>query len=534
MPVIYAFLLNGTSTMTDNLLLAGTRVGKYEVLHHIASGGMAEVYMARDPDRDRVVALKVLPDHLADNPNILERFRREARHAALLSHKNIVSVYEWGQEENVYFLAMEYVEGTDLHNYICDKGHLDPQEAWVITVQAVRALDHACRHGITHRDIKPSNLLLSFGADNRLTVKLADLGLSREIRSGEFRVTKDGTTVGTIDYMSPEQARDSALADARSDIYSLGCTLYHMLAGQPPFPDGGLGERIYKHLQTQMPDVRIFNRRVPASLLAVLNKMVEKDPADRYQSPQELLQALLHLQDPEPVPVAPSRRHARPSSRADTEGPWRNPTPAALRSPHRVSEAADPLLAAAGQYERAMVVLATDNQDLAYTYELLVSCCHLDPGNTTYRKTLRQVGRALHLQKHWGRWLAPIGIIAAKAKLKLTRTAGDYYKALEYGEDVLALAPDDTATQLIMVDVARSLGLNGLAIWMLEELCKDNSRETDFLRMLGRAYEKEDNREMALKVWNGVLKLVPYDLEAGRKVDKLSVEGTLRRGHTGR
>src|SRR5262249_29085286 len=161
--------------------------------------------------------LKVLPDHLADNETILERFRREARAASRLAHKNIVSVYEWGQHEAIHFLAMEFVEGTDLHNHISDKGHLDPQEALVITVQAVRALEHACRQGITHRDIKPSNLLLSFHDNNKVTVKLADLGLAREIKSGDFRVTKDGTTVGTIDYMAPEQARDSALADTRSD-----------------------------------------------------------------------------------------------------------------------------------------------------------------------------------------------------------------------------------------------------------------------------------------------------------------------------
>src|SRR6516162_4469424 len=120
----------GTSAMTDHLLPAGALVGKYEVLEHIASGGMAEVYKARDPEHDRLVALKLLPEHLADNTTILERFRREARSAARLAHKNIVSVYEWGQEESKYFLAMEYVEGKDLHDYITEKNHLDPQEAW--------------------------------------------------------------------------------------------------------------------------------------------------------------------------------------------------------------------------------------------------------------------------------------------------------------------------------------------------------------------------------------------------------------------
>jgi serine/threonine protein kinase len=521
--------------MSSHLLPAGGRVGKYEVLAHIASGGMAEVYKAVDCDSGRVVALKVLPGHLAENPTLIERFRREAKHAARLSHKNIVSIYEWGQEKEVYFLAMEFVEGTDLHDYICDKGHLDPQEAWVITVQAARALDHACRHGITHRDIKPSNLLLSFGSDNKLRVKLTDLGLAREA-AHDFRVTKDGTTVGTVDYMSPEQARDSALADSRSDIYSLGCTLYHMLSGQPPFGDGGLGERIYKHLQSQVPDVRMFNRRVPIAMWEVLSKMLEKDPADRYQSPEELLQALLHMQDSE-APVAPSTRRRRSGPRsvsADTDIPWRNP--AAKRHPAepQVSEAVDPKVAAAGQFERAKVVMATDNQELTYAHELLVSCCRLDPANTRYRKTLRQVGRALLQEKRWGRWLAPVSAIAVKAKLKVAQASSDHRNVLEYGEEVLALLPEDESTQVAMADAARSMGMTALGIWMLEQLCKQDPENTDYLRLLGRALEKADETERAHQVWNGVLKQLPYDLEARRKVDKLSIEGTLRRGHLGR
>jgi tRNA A-37 threonylcarbamoyl transferase component Bud32/tetratricopeptide (TPR) repeat protein len=525
--------------MTDYLLAVGTHVGKYVVLEHIASGGMAEVYKARDPDKDRVVALKVIPDHLADNPTILERFRREARHAARLSHKNIVSIFERGQDEGVHFLAMEYVEGTDLHNYICEKGRLDPQEAWVITVQAARALDHACRQGITHRDIKPSNLLLSFQAERKLTVKLADMGLAREVKAGDFRVTKDGTTVGTIDYMAPEQARDSALADIRSDIYSLGCTLYHMLSGQPPFPEGGLGERIYKHLQTEVADVRLLNRKVNAPLWSLLRKMLEKDPADRFQSPTELLQALMHLGDEEAA-VAPSRRRraGKPSSDdALVPGSWRNPT--AFRPPPDVAREhfdapVDPKVAAAGQYERAKVVMATDNQELTYAHELLASCCHLDPLNTTYRRTLRQVGRALVRQNRWGRWLAPMSVLAAKAKMKVAKAARDYLKVLEYGEEVLARAPEDVPTQLTMVNAARSLGFNELGIWILEQLCKQDPEDPTYLRLLGRTLEKEDQIDKALKVWSGVLKLVPYDLEAGRKVDKLSVAGTLRRGHLGR
>jgi protein kinase-like protein len=334
--------------------------------------------------------------------------------------------------------------------------------------------------------------------------------------------------------MSPEQARDSALADARSDIYSLGCTLYHMLAGQPPFPDGGLGERIYKHLQSEVPDVRLLNRRVPATLGAVLKKMLEKDPVDRYQSPADLLQALMHLEEVD-APVPPSRRRrTAPSPSRETLPSWRNPPRTAKPSAERTPEHVDPRLAAAGQFERAKVVMATDNQELVYAHELLVSCCRLDPANTTYRKTLRAVGRTLQREKRWGRWLAPVGVVAAKAKMSLCRASRDYLKLLEHGEEVLALAPEDVSTHLKMVEAARSLGLNKLGIWMLEELCKQDPDDIDMLRLLARAYEKEKQSDMALKVWNGILALVPHDLEAGRRIDKLSIEGTLRRGHLGR
>lgn len=529
--------------MTDYLLPTGARVGKYEIVEHIASGGMAEVYRAYDPDLGRTVALKVLPETTADNPVIVERFRREALAAAKLSHKNIVAVYESRVEDGMHFLAMEYVEGTDLHNYICEKGRLDPKEAWVIVVQATRALDHACRRGITHRDVKPSNLLLSFRSDNKVLVKLTDFGLARAVRPDAFRVTRDGTTVGTIDYMAPEQARDSNLADVRSDIYSLGCTLYHMLAGQAPFPEGGLGERVYQHQHAEVPDVRLFNRTVPATLWAMLKKMLEKDPTDRYQSPDELLQAFLSLHsDPPSEPphkLAPLPPRPVSSTVAATE-----PTPmprAARRAASTVVPAAATVeisaehrQAAAGQFERAKQVLATDNQDLAYAHQLLASCCRLDPANLAYRKTLRQVSHAVYAQSRIRRWFPSFGVWKTKAKLLAAKTARDPRKVLEHGEELLARAPEDAPTQFDLVDAAQSLGLVDTAIWMLEQLCKQDPENADWLRKLGKAYEKHDETAKALAVWNGVLKLVPYDLEASRKIDKLSVHNTIRRGSLGR
>ncbi|HXG11305.1 MAG TPA: serine/threonine-protein kinase, partial [Gemmataceae bacterium] len=271
-----------------------TRIGKYEVVAHVASGGMGAVYRAVDTELHREVALKVLSPEMAANPAILERFRREARHAAKLHHENIVTLYEFGEVNGTYFLAMEFVEGIDLHDYINRKGQLDPEEARLILIQACQALDHAHKQGIIHRDVKPSNFLLT-RKDGRLVVKLTDMGLARETRDEEFRVTRDGSTVGTVDYLSPEQARDSGSADARSDIYSLGCTVYHMLAGRPPFPSGGLAERIYKHIHTEPPDIRQFNLQVSDAFWAVLKRMLAKDPARRYQSAMDLLKEVLRL-----------------------------------------------------------------------------------------------------------------------------------------------------------------------------------------------------------------------------------------------
>jgi hypothetical protein len=280
------------------------RIGKYEVQRHIATGGMGAVYRALDTDLNRPVALKVLSPELAVKPAVLERFRREARSAAKLRHDNIVSIYEFGESNGTYFLALEFVDGIDLHEYICRQGKLDPEEARQIVLQAAKALDHAHKTGIVHRDIKPANFLITKKGDQVL-VKLTDLGLAREVNEEEFRVTKAGTTVGTIDYMAPEQARNSSAADIRSDIYALGCTFYHMLVGHCPFPEGSLTERIYQHVEAEPRDVRQVSPSVPEGLMAILQKMMAKKPEDRYQTPLDLIKDLEH---PEKLRVYLSER----------------------------------------------------------------------------------------------------------------------------------------------------------------------------------------------------------------------------------
>ncbi len=276
------------------------RIGKYEVLSHIATGGMGAVYKARDTENDREVALKVMSPEMAAKPSMIERFRREARHAAKLCHENVVTLYEFGEANNTWFLAMEFIDGIDLHEYSKRKGPLDPDEALDIILQGCRGLEHAYQRGIIHRDIKPSNFLVTRQGE-RTVVKMTDLGLARQVSNDEFRVTRAGTTVGTLDYMAPEQAHDSGLADIRSDLYSLGSTWYHLLAGHATFPKGGLGERLNRILNEDAPDVRRFNPRVSESMAAVLHRLLAKRPAQRYQTPGELLRDLESLTRGEPL-----------------------------------------------------------------------------------------------------------------------------------------------------------------------------------------------------------------------------------------
>ena len=269
-----------------------SRIGKYEILEHIATGGMGIVYKARDLKLDRIVALKLLPADLAKQKNTLIRFDREAKAAAHLTHENIVAIYDVDEEAGTHFIAFEFIEGTDLQDYINRKCRLDPEEARQLMIQAARALEHAHAQGIVHRDIKPSNFLL-LQKDHRMVIKLSDFGLAiRNDSSEEYRITRDNSTLGTVDYISPEQARDSRAADIRSDIYSLGCTYFHALAGVAPFARGSMPERLMHHLQSAPPDVRKYNKAVPEAIVAILQRMLAKKPEDRYQTPTELLNDL--------------------------------------------------------------------------------------------------------------------------------------------------------------------------------------------------------------------------------------------------
>jgi serine/threonine protein kinase len=268
----------------------GTRFGRFEIIEHLATGGMGSVFRARDVESGEIVALKVLSRTMAGNPDMVERFRREAKAANKLHHENVVELLDFGEDHGTFYLAMEFIDGTDLHSFIYDHPHdqVPLPIALRILVQAAKALDAAHRLGIVHRDVKPANFLIA-GDGESVRVKLADFGLAREADDEEFRITKAGKTLGTVDYMSPEQARDSGNADIRSDLYSLGCTFFHMLAGHAPFHTGTLPERILQHLQSPPPNIRHINAAVPDRVAHILETLLEKKPADRYQTPWDLL-----------------------------------------------------------------------------------------------------------------------------------------------------------------------------------------------------------------------------------------------------
>jgi serine/threonine protein kinase len=264
-------------------------LGRYVIEKKVGAGGMGAVYRARDDQLKRPVALKVLPRDKAKNPTLVKRFQSEAQAAANLRHPNVIGVYDAGEVDGYLYIAMEFVDGIDVGELVVRKGVLSAKRSLDIIKQVTHALQHAYEQNIVHRDIKPSNLMI----DKEGTVKLADMGLARSLNEEESSsITRDGTTVGTVDYMSPEQARDSKAADGRSDIYSLGATWFHMLCGRPPFPDGDLLNKITAHAKQEPPDPRDLNSDVPDAVAAIIFRMLEKRPEDRYQTPHELLNDL--------------------------------------------------------------------------------------------------------------------------------------------------------------------------------------------------------------------------------------------------
>ena len=269
------------------------KLGDFTIVKKIGEGGMGTVYMARQESLERMVALKILPRQFSENPEFVERFRREARAAASLVHPNVVQIYHVGEERGVHYFAMEYVEGQSLEGLMAEGRRFEVDEALDTAMHVARALDAAAEKGIVHRDIKPANVMV----DRKGVVKVMDFGLAKP--SGELNnITQPGLVVGTPAYMSPEQGEGSEV-DCRSDIYSLGMVLYKLLTGVVPFTGDNPGTVIYKHLHEAPKPPSEVNPRVPAKVDALVLKCLAKKPDERFSNAAEMLSAIARIRSGE-------------------------------------------------------------------------------------------------------------------------------------------------------------------------------------------------------------------------------------------
>jgi len=273
--------------------LTGRTLGDFAVLRKLGSGGMGQVYLARQVSLKRDVALKLLRNDLAHNDTALKRFQAEAEAVARISHPNIVQVYAIGEFDGLRYMALEFVNGRNLRDYLVRKGPPDLPVALAILKQVAAALAKAGELGIVHRDVKPENILLT----KKVEVKVTDFGLSRltAVDDVPLNLTQSGVTLGTPLYMAPEQVQGKA-TDHRSDLYSFGVTAYHLLAGQPPFTGATAYEVAMKHVTQAAEPLALLRPDLPGDLIALVHKLIAKDPAERYASAKDVARDLGRIQ----------------------------------------------------------------------------------------------------------------------------------------------------------------------------------------------------------------------------------------------
>jgi len=307
------------------------KLGHYDIKGELGKGGMGTVYKAYETSLNRHVALKVLSPHLADDASLAARFVREAQSVAALSHPNVVHIYYAGTDQGQPFFVMEYVEGDNLADHIRRNERLAPKEAAEFLLQAASGISAAHDRGIVHRDIKPSNLMISANG----TLKVTDFGIALA-QDFKEKLTSTGQLVGTSGYISPEACRGQAV-DARSDIFSLGIVLYEMLSGRLPFDDNSPLNMMVKVVKEAAPDVRALNPEVDERLLAILDRMIEKEPDDRYQTCHDLVSDLKdYLAGKEkPAVAASARTPATDGATVHMKTTESTPQPPPTRKPRR-------------------------------------------------------------------------------------------------------------------------------------------------------------------------------------------------------
>ncbi|MBA3846611.1 MAG: serine/threonine protein kinase [Planctomycetes bacterium] len=266
-------------------MLVNKQIGGYKLSRRIGEGGMGEVYLAEQLNMHRMVALKILHNKWADDEEFRKRFLLEARAAGKLSHLNLIQVFDVGKYQGKYYFSMEFIDGVTVEDLIKHEGVLSVDKAIDVSLQVSQALKYLASQNIVHRDIKPANMMMT----KEGTVKLGDFGFIQSVFDAELM--QEGTTIGTPDYISPEQARGERNLDVRSDIYSLGASLFHMLTGATLF-SGSCSKVMRDHIETEPPDLQVLRKDVPRDLVRMLDKMVAKHPIDRYQSPDELIKDL--------------------------------------------------------------------------------------------------------------------------------------------------------------------------------------------------------------------------------------------------
>ena len=313
-PVPRPGLLPATaSAFVEGLPLELHNHPRYRVLRPLGAGGMGVVYLAEHRLMERTVALKVISKQLTASPAVVERFRREVRAVARLAHPNLVQAHDAEQEGDLHFLVMEFVEGENLAWLVDRNGPLPVEKACDYVRQAALGLAHALTLGLVHRDVKPQNLIVTAQGQ----VKVLDFGLASIAEERGGGLTEFGQGMGTPDYVAPEQIRDAHSADARADVYSLGCTLYFLLTGRPPFPEGNAAQKVAAHLEKQPTPLKELRPETPVAVVQVIERMMAKAPALRYQTPADVVAAL----EPWCLPVSQPRQ--RPGRSGALSGRWR-------------------------------------------------------------------------------------------------------------------------------------------------------------------------------------------------------------------